>query len=65
MISDCQTDMLTFDQRMNETAEILAAGILRSRKQSSHSFSASGLDFKGKKSVHSAAARTLPKGENE
>ena len=62
-------DWMTFDERMTEVAEILAAGILRGRKREMNrirkdrSFSDSGLDVFVGKSVH-CTNKPLPKGES-
>ncbi|NLN76242.1 MAG: hypothetical protein GX139_08010 [Armatimonadetes bacterium] len=61
-------DWMTFDERMTETAGILAAGILRGRKREMNqikkdrSFSDPGLDVFGQTSVH-WNNKPLPKGE--
>lgn len=61
-------DWMTFDERMTETAAILAAGILRGRKRQMNqikkdrSFSGLGLDLSVERSVH-WNNKPLPKGE--
>lgn len=69
MAQTTNTDWMTFDERMTETAAILAAGILRGRKRQMNQikkdrlFSDLGLDVFAEKSVH-WNNKSLPKGES-
>jgi len=69
MTTNSHPNWMTFDDRMNEVARILAAGILRkarremSQTRKARTLADNGLDVFAEKSVH-CNNKPLPKGES-